>query len=80
MTSIGLQFPKLPANLPSHENVDQQRFHSTKKPRAAPKLNWKKPPTDLQKKSIQIALDNSERSSELIHTDFDHSYDIVPLN
>lgn len=26
-------FEKLPANLPSHKNVETQRFHSTRKPK-----------------------------------------------
>lgn len=77
--SSSLHFPKLPSELPSHQNMEKQRFDSTKKARSTTKNNWKKKPTDLQKASIQTALGNLDRSSEVIHTDFDHTY-ISPSN
>lgn len=47
-----LHFPKLPSDLPSHQNIEKQRFKSTKKARTTSKNNWKKQ-TDQQKSSIK---------------------------
>ncbi|KAL5233994.1 hypothetical protein ACI65C_001404 [Semiaphis heraclei] len=68
----GSFFPKV-SNLPSHKNIATQRFHSTKKKHKA-STNKLTKPTEVQKSSILETINSEERSSQTIHTDFDHVY------
>lgn len=68
----GPLFSKL-SDLPSHKNIDQQRFHSTKK-RQQISNNRLSKPTEMQKSSILITMNNEGQSSQIVHTDFDHVY------
>jgi len=60
-------------NLPSHKNIDQQRFHSTKEKQQMCNSRLSKP-TEMQKLSIMSTMNSEGQSNEVIHTDFDHVY------
>lgn len=72
--------PKLPANTPSHKNVEKQRDFFSKRKKPATHVSRYSKPTDIQKISLQTTMDNyttsSEAVSEVIHNEFDHSYSI----
>lgn len=68
----GPHFSELP-NMPSHKNIDQQRFHSTKKKRKLTSGRLSKP-TKKQKVSILEAINHTSRSSQVVNTECDHIY------
>ena len=65
-------FPDLPA-VASRKNIEKQRYYSTKNKSKSSERKLSKP-TDLEKISIQKALNRQDRSSQIIHTDFYHIY------
>lgn len=69
-------FPKLPTNLPSHKNLEKQRFYTTRSTRKPTDHKFAKP-TDLEKASIKAAVNDPEFSREIIHNTFDHDYDYL---
>lgn len=69
-------FLKLPENLPSHKNWDKQGFRSTKKKSVSHHKLSK--PTEMEKVSLEAAMENPQRCSQVINTEFDHCYDSVP--
>lgn len=73
-TPASSDFPKLPKNLPSHQNIEKQRFYTTRKKKTSSERKLAKP-TTMEKASIKAVYQNPERRSEHVHTDFDHTYD-----
>ncbi|XP_016657057.1 uncharacterized protein LOC103308233 [Acyrthosiphon pisum] len=70
-SSSGPHFSNL-TYLPSHKNIDQQRFHSTKKKQTSNSRLTK--PTEMHKISIMSTMNSEGQANEVIHTDFDHVY------
>lgn len=70
--SSGPHFSEVP-DMPSHRNINQQRFHSTKKKRKLTSGRLSKP-TEKQKVSIIEAINHTSRSSQVVNTEYDHIY------
>jgi len=68
----GPHFSELP-DMPSHRNINQQHFHSTKKTRKLTSGRLSKP-TEKQKVSIIEAINHTSRSSQVVNTEYDHIY------
>lgn len=59
--------------MPSHRNINQQRFHSTKRKRKLTSGRLSKL-TEKQKVSIIEAINHTSRSSQVVNNEYDHIY------